>query len=190
MKSDKRKFIQIGVDFDGVVAYNPARVVRRIIKIGKRIFLGKKKVSFMIPRGTITKFLWVVAHKSSVFPAKGVELLKQLSKDKNIKLHLITGRFPILDEDLMKWLDRHEIKHIFTSINSNKNCAQPHEFKLETINKLELDFFIEDNLDIVEYLETRTPAKILWIYNILDFGYRRKDKFSCLEEALRTIVKQ
>ena len=80
-----------------------------------------------------------------------------------------------------------ETYDLFKSININENCEQPHEYKLRLANELNLDYYIEDNLDIVVYLKDRVKAKVFWIYNLMDRRHPYPDKFPCLEEALKEV---
>lgn len=183
------KKLRVGLDFDGVVAYNPVRVIRPAVKWFKRIVLGKKNLSFMVPRNPLVKLLWIVAHESSIFPAKGIRLLQEMAKRGDVEFYLVTGRFPILEGNLKKWIARNKLAHVFEQIYLNNNLEQPHLFKLKIINKLKLDYYVEDNFDIVEYLEGKVKAKIFWIYNVADRKRPFKYKFPYLEEALDEIKK-
>jgi hypothetical protein len=58
------------------------------------------------------------------------------------------------------------------------------------INKLGLDYFIEDNFDIVDYLGRETKAKVLWVYNFMDRNYQYKNKFPTLRKALEKVVQE
>ena len=49
------KKIIVGLDFDGVVAYNPARLARLPIAVIKRYILGIDKVSFCAENPAATK---------------------------------------------------------------------------------------------------------------------------------------
>ena len=51
-----------------------------------------------------------------------------------------------------------------------------------------LDYFIEDNLDIVNYLSTRTKIRVMWIYNILDRNNPYIYKYPYLKKALEAII--
>ena len=72
-----KKPIKVGFDFDGVIAYNPARLVRAPISLFKRNILGVKKLSFFYPKTSVEKLMWKLVHNSSVFPGTGIELFKK-----------------------------------------------------------------------------------------------------------------
>lgn len=189
----KRK-IRVGLDFDGVVAYNPFRIVRPIVAFTKKRLYGEQKLKFWYPTKKWQQFLWLVAHESSVFPAFGIKLLRKMVAQNRIEIHLITARYSFLDDHLNKWLGKKRLRHLFKSINLNKNDEQPHIFKEKIISKYRLDYFVEDNLDIVRYLNENSKLKtqnsklkIFWIYNVLDRDIKYKYKFPYLKKALESI---
>lgn len=190
------KKIKVGLDFDGVVAYNPFRIVRPFIAYFKRNIFGVKKIQFWYPRKRWQQIFWIILHESSIFPSKGVELLEKLVKEDVIEIHLITARYSFLDDHLNNWLKKYKIYSLFKTINTNKHNEQPHIFKEKMIEKCSLDFFIEDNWDIVKYLHTKQETvgkehtKIYWIYNLLDHFVEYPHKFPYLEKALEEIVKK
>lgn len=197
----KNKTIKVGIDFDGVLAYNPFRVARAPVVYIKRKLLGVKKTKFYIPTGGIEKFIWTLLHESSILPAIGTEMLRELVISNYIEAHLVTARYSFLQKSLYRWLERHDMKHLFTSITINEKDEQPHIYKARVIAEKKFDYFIEDNLDIVTHLgqvksekwkvksgkrENRT--KVLWIYNILDRRHPYEYKFPYLKKALEEIV--
>lgn len=181
------KKIRVGVDFDGVVAYNPARILRGYVKWFKRRVLGITRLSFMVPKNPVVKLLWILIHESSVFPARGIGLLKTLAAEDRYEFYLITGRFPILERSLRRWLKRNKLEVLFKTVCINTKEEQPHLFKQAKIEELNLDYYIEDNLDIVEYLSGKTKTKVFWIYNVADRNRPYQNKFPYLEKALEAI---
>lgn len=158
----------MGLDFDGVVVYNPLRLARAPITYFKRYVLGVKKLGFFVPKDQWQQEIWKFIHGSSSLPANGLSKFKELTKEGIIEPHLITARFSFLDNHLYSWLEKHGLVPYFKTINMNLKNDQPHLFKEKMIKKYDLDYFIEDNLNVVEYLEPRVKAKVLWINNIID----------------------
>lgn len=187
------KKIKVGLDFDGVIAYNPFRVIRVIISFIKQQVFGIKRLKFWYPKKRWQQFFWILVHQSSIFPAKGVDLLARLVKEGKIEAHLVTARYSFLDNHLYNWLKKYKLTHLFKSVTLNKHDEQPHIFKGKFIEKQGFDYFIEDNLDIVKYLHTKQETrgmkhtKIYWIYNILDRFIEYPHKFPYLEKALEDI---
>jgi hypothetical protein len=170
------------------VAYNPFREIRAPVAFIKNKLLGVRELKFYVPETDWQKLLWIIVHESSVFPAKGSGLLRKLAQTDGIEFHLVTARFHFLDKSLNRWLNRYRLKEVFTSINMNVHDRQPHIHKLETINRLGLDYFVEDNWDIVDYLQGKTETQVHWIYNITDRGKSYPHKHPYLEKALRKIA--
>lgn len=183
-----KKPLRVGFDFDGVIAYNPARIIRAPISYIKRNVFGVKKLNFFYPSSAWQRLFWVLVHDSSVFPAKGIDLFRRAVDQRLIEAHLVTARFSFLDNHLDRWLTKYDLKQYFTSININAQDQQPHIFKQQMVQKLSLKYFIEDNLDIVEYVQPRVSTQVYWIYNILDRNYPYPHKFPYLEKALADIL--
>lgn len=184
------KMIKVGLDFDGVVAYNPFRIIRPMVSFFKRKILKEKKLRFWYPKKRWQQIFWIILHESSLFPAMGTDFLKKLVKEGQIEAHLVTARYSFLDEHLYRWLEKYKLRKIFKTIHTNKKDEQPHLFKERVIESLELDYFIEDNWDIVKYLSKKQKTKIYWIYNLLDRWTNYPDKFPYLEKALEKIMKK
>ncbi len=185
-----KKVTRIGLDFDGVVAYNPFRVIRAPVTFFKRKILKRRGTRFFVPVAPWQKFVWRILHESSVFPASGTELLKEMAKNPKYEFHLITARYSFLRGDLDRWLLKNNLTGMFASINSNEKDEQPHLFKEKVVNSLKLDYFVEDNLDIVAHLRVKNQTLILWIYNIIDRALYPRDvnSYPSLKMALTRIA--
>jgi hypothetical protein len=186
----KKKIIKIGLDFDGVVAYNPARLARFPISFIKEQFFGERKVHFFVPKTPLSKFVWSLAHETSMFPSVGATLLRDLTRRGVIEVHLITGRFGYLEPNLRSFLERWRLAKCFKSITVNKHEEQPHLFKERIVRAKKLDYYVEDNWDIVQYLASRKlRTKIHWIYNLFDrtkaYPYKYPYLLKALEHMLR-----
>ncbi|MBI5620011.1 hypothetical protein HY950_03560 [Candidatus Gottesmanbacteria bacterium] len=184
-----KKKIIVGLDFDGVVAYSPLRILRLPVALAKRHLLGIRETHFWVPKTPLEKKLWSLAFSTSVFPGRGTALLRQLANEGIIEAHLVTARFSFMQNNLNQWLHRRGMHNVFSGIILNTRDEQPHLFKERIINAKRFDYFIEDNLDIVRYLTGRTKTNVFWIYNILDHATSYPYKFPYLEKALRAIVR-
>lgn len=186
-----KKKIVVGFDFDGVVAYNPARLARFPISLIKHALFRKNTVGFFVPKTPLTRFLWALGHETSVFPARGASLLRQLTEDGVIEAHLVTARFGFLEQHLVRFLERWNLRDAFKSITLNSREEQPHEYKASIVQEKKFDFYIEDNWDIVSYInKQKGNTQIHWIYNLFDRGRVYPHKHPYLEKALTAIIKK
>jgi len=185
----EKKTLRIGVDFDGVVAYNPFRVIRAPIAFVKENILGIKKLRFFIPKNWWQQIIWTIIHESSILPANGVGLLRETAKKNQVELYLITARFDCLKENTYRWIKKYGLESLFKEILINENYEQPHVFKERVIKEKNLDYYIEDNWDIVTSVKGKTKTKVFWIYNFLDSGRKYEYKFPYLKRALEKIRK-
>ncbi len=185
--------LRVGFDLDGVILYNPTRIVRPLVVFVKRIFFRNRIRTFYVPHKPFEKLLWRLLHKSSIFIQPGFDELKRLVKEKKIKAYLITARYSFLNEDLQKWLKKMQAEKYFEKCFYNDHDEQPPLFKEKVIKKLDLDYFIEDNWDIVNFLKSKSEkpkTKILWVYNILDKPINYPYKFPDLRRAIGLIKQQ
>lgn len=184
-----KKTLRVGFDLDGVILYNPIRVLRvfakKILKPLKSSFLHQKKEAFYQPKSRLEKFLWRVVHYTSFKVNRGYGEIKKLSKNKNIKMYVVTGRYGFLKDDYEEWLKKIDAKHVFEKCYINDKNIQPNDFKEQMIKKLKLDIYVEDNWDIIEKLNHHTGATILWITNMVDRKIPYENKFSDLEGISR-----
>jgi len=190
----KNKVLKIGFDLDGVLLYNPARVFRPIVYFIKKYILKRKTDQFYYPKNKLEQFIWLFLHKTSLFPAPGIEEIKTLIKQKKIKAYVISARYESLKKDFLFWKKKIDPENIFAGWYYNEKNDQPHFYKEKMIKKLKLDIFVEDNWDIVNYLKSQISnlksgkkIKIFWIHNLLDRRIKYKYKFPVLKKVIQKI---
>lgn len=177
--------LKVGFDLDGVLLYNPARIVRPIIVAIKRLFIKKRVKTFMVPKTRLQKLIWEVFHLSSLFIAPGFDEIKKLVDDGKIDAYLITARYSFLEDSVKQFITRVDGDKIFTKWYANTKDDQPHMYKDALMKKLDLDVFIEDNYDIVSYLRDKNPKlKVYWITNLLDSTIEYPHKHTSLKNAI------
>ena len=172
---------------DGVLLYNPARIVRRPVVRFKHLFIPKREKTFLVPQSAIGRFIWRILHWSSIFVAPGYVDIKRMAKQGLIEPYVITARYDFLKPDFDHWMRKMNGKNIFKGMYMNSKNEQPHEYKVRLVQELGLDVFVEDNWDIVSYLDSHTDIKALWVYNIFDKNFEYKNKFSSLKEAVAKV---
>ena len=110
-----------------------------------------------------------------------------MSQNPDYEFHLITARFGFLKGNLYGWLERNNLKNLFKTVNINEGYEQPHEYKLRMVKNLRLQYYVEDNLDIVVFLRDKVKVTIFWIYNFMDVRHPYPHKFPYLKKALEAI---
>ncbi|MCL4374281.1 hypothetical protein M1523_00310 [Patescibacteria group bacterium] len=186
--------LRVGFDLDGVILYNPARIVRPLIASVKKKLLKKNRLGFYYPRTGWEKVFWRLCHWSSFFVASGLDEIKRLSRVGKISPYIITARFDYLKNDFYDWIRRLDAGAFTRGCYYNRTNDQPHLFKEKMIDRLKLDVFVEDNWDIVRYLNDvqkrrRSGTKIFWIYNIFDKNINYPYKFPSLKSAVSYLKK-
>ncbi len=178
--------LRVGFDLDGVLLYNPARIFRPITVTLKKVFkrAPQKKTHFYYPKSPIEQWLWTFVHYSSLFISPGYEDIQKLIKDGTIEAYIITSRYDCLLPDFNRWLKSMHASEYFKGTFHNKDNLQPHVFKEMKVNELGLDYFVEDNWDIVSHLNETTKAKTLWISNTIDWHIPYPTKFLSLKDAV------
>jgi len=189
-----KKILKVGFDLDGVILYNPARIVRPIISIFKSNFLHKKGLKFYYPKSNWEKQIWRIFHWSSFITAPGLTDLVKLAQSGKIEAYIITARFDFLKNDFHSWIKKIKGEKFLKGYYHNIKNEQPHLFKEKMIKKLNLDIYVEDNWDIVNYLNKVTKkeikqTKIFWIYNLIDKNTTYLNKFPYLKRAIEYINK-
>lgn len=185
----KKQIIKVGFDLDGVLLYNPARVIRPIMSFIKKFILKRDLNKFYYPKNNVEKFIWWFLHKSSVWPSSGMDELIRLIKDKKIKAYIVSARYELLENDFTRWSHTLDPNGLFSGYYYNNKNDQPQLFKEKMIKKLKLDIFVEDNWDIVKHINSKlvtrnSKLKILWIYNILDRNINYQYKFPSLKKVV------
>lgn len=186
--SAKKKKIRVGFDFDGVIFYNSARNLRAYIYFVKRYLLGIKKTKFYLPKNPLVQKIAFQLHKSSHRPNTGFEDFLKLIKNPKYEVYIITARMSFMKDDIHDLLQDYDLSGI-KQIIQNHQDQQPHLYKLKLIKQLKLDYFVEDNWDIVKYLSTHSKTKIIWIDNLVDSLFiKYTPKARNLKKALKYLL--
>ncbi len=194
----KKQILQVGFDLDGVLLYNPARILRPVIAFTKRYFLNRDTKSFYYPKNRLEQLAWAILHKSSLWPAPGLPYLRSLLRQNKIKGYVVSARYESLQSDFLYWMKKIDPDNLFSGRFYNNKNEQPHLFKKRMIETLNLDIFVEDNWDIVNHIvinsssknknRRRSKTKVFWIYNFLDRHIPYQYKFPTLESVVKYIA--
>jgi hypothetical protein len=112
----------------------------------------------------------LLLRKPSHFPflrppiKQNISFIRELAKDKNNHLYLISSRFKFLEPETEKLVKRYKLDTIFDKLYFNYENKQPHEFKNDVLKKLNLDIFVDDDLSLVRYVAKDNPkTKFFWL---------------------------
>jgi len=99
-----KKQLRVGFDLDGVLLYNPARIIRPLMSFVKKYILKRDLNKFYYPKNRIEKFIWWFLHKSSLWPSSGIKDLIKLIEQKKIKAYVVSARYELLENDFNDWI--------------------------------------------------------------------------------------
>lgn len=190
--STNSPLIKIAFDMDGVLLENPSRVLRSLISKSKKAhLLPRKELEFYHPNSAIERWLWLLVHKTSFRLAPGFADLEHLFQTGKIELYVVSARFSCLQSDTKRWVKVLNRRGIFTKLYFNDQDEQPHFFKERMIKELQLDYFVEDNWDIVRHVSTsQEKAKVWWLSNVLDQHIAYPYKFFSFEAVVAALKAQ
>jgi hypothetical protein len=169
-----KKKIKVAFDMDGVLLYNPSRIFRNLISRTKKAHLfPREELEFYHPQTQFEDWFWLLLHKSSFKLATGFRELEKMLAAGDLEIYLVSGRFPCLQSDSAKWIKKLNRKNIFKGIYLNDKDEDPHLFKERMLKELKVDYFVEDNWDVVNYLsqtfkKSKLKTEVWWISNFLD----------------------
>lgn len=180
-----RPKVKVGFDLDGVLFYNPLRIIR-----GPLDAIKKGATLHYIPRTPIERFIWRIIHLSSYTPAKGWQDIRRLTQEGLIEPYVITARFSCLRDDFEKCMKIIDARDYFAGCYQNLNDEQPHLYKERMIRELGIQIYIEDNWNIIEHLQSTTNTTIYWVSNFLDANIAFDRRFSDLTHAIRALEQE
>ncbi len=190
----RRNIVRIGLDLDGVILYNPARIVRPLIAVWKHVlFPHQKTLTFYYPKTRFEQYAWSLLHKTSLFIAPGFREILKMALNKEIKLYIITARYDFMGKETKRWARNIDKNRALSGVYCNEKNEQPHLYKERMISLLKLDYFVEDNWDIVKHLyehmrKKRSKTIIFWVYNILDKKIPFENKIPYLQTFFHRIA--
>lgn len=155
--------MKIGFDFDKVFVNYPPFVPTSVID-----FFYKKKNHNLVYRfpGFIEQKIRIVSHHHFFRPPirENIDSLSEIARKGKFELFLVSGRFGFLKDKTKHWLKKHDIEKYFKEMHFNFQNEQPHLFKHNIINKLNIKQFIDDDLDLLLHLASKNPhISFFWI---------------------------
>ena len=146
------KKIRIGFDLDGVIVNNPPLVSKRMIE--KLTKSDEKDLHYKFPNSKIEQLIRKLSHFYLLRPPlkENLRLIKELGKKEGYELFLITSRYSFLEKETYNWIKKRGLDGTFSKYIINMRDEQPHLFKKRVLQKLNLDYYFEDDPSIVNLL--------------------------------------
>lgn len=158
--------MNIGFDLDKIFINFPPLVPTRIIDW---FYKGKPdgSLKYRIP-GRAEQLLRLLMHYPLLRrPIKeNIEFMKKLAAENAHIYYLISSRFGFLKKTTEKLVHKYGLDKMFKSLHFNFSNSQPHIFKNEIIKKLNVDLYVDDDLQLLEYLVNKNPkTNFFWLNN-------------------------
>lgn len=156
--------MRIGFDLDRVFVKYPPFIPTFIIdKSYKRKI--KDKLLYRIPAKPEQLLRLMLHHPVFRQPIKeNIAFTKKLALKNSNKHYLISGRFGFLKNKTHELIKKYGFDKIFNGLYFNFDNNQPHLFKDEIIKKLNIDLYVDDDLQLLEYLAEKNPKiKFFWL---------------------------
>jgi hypothetical protein len=156
--------MNVGFDLDNIFINTPPIVPGKIIEF----FYKEKnncKLKYRIP-SRAEQVIRIFCHYPIFRPPinQNMEYVKDLALANNNKYFLISSRFNFLKKRTDDLIKRYNFNKIFDGMYFNYSDMQPHEFKNKLIIKLNIDIFVDDDLQLLEYLtEKNIKTKFFWL---------------------------
>lgn len=156
--------MKIGFDLDRIFINTPPVIPRTIIEHLYRD-RGNSNPHYRIP-GLLEQKIRQLSHlpifRQSI--SDNLQFLNELSKNKYYTLFLISSRFGFLKKQTETLARKYNFYAIFKKIYFNFDNKQPHVFKNETLNGLNLDRYVDDDLSLLKFLDKHQQnTKFFWL---------------------------
>lgn len=155
--------MRIGFDLDKIfVDYPPFIPDKLIDKIYKKKSNGELLYRIpALPEQYLRKFFHFSIFRPQI--KENIEMVKKIPRNHN-KLFLISSRFSFLEKRTKSILKKYELDTLFDGMYFNFENKQPHIFKNEILSKLHLDVYIDDDLQLLQYLARyHKKTKFYWL---------------------------
>lgn len=156
--------MNIGFDLDKIFINTPPLVPSKIIDLFYKGSLNGS-LKYRIPSRP-EQIIRIFSH----YPLFRPPIVRNLNYVKNITLanknryYLISSRFGFLKKRTENLVECYGLNKIFDHMYFNYSNNQPHEFKDKIIKELKLDMYVDDDLQLLEYLINKNPkTKFFWL---------------------------
>lgn len=163
--------MNIGFDFDKVFVDYPPLIPYSLVDFlykGRSYFkrtTENGKMHYRYP-GSVEQKVRIFTHYPIFRPIlkSNFAELKKISKSGHFKTYLISSRYGFLKGMTGKLIDKYKFNKYFDGVFFNFESEQPHIFKEQTIRKLDIETYIDDDIHLSIYLSKKIPKlKIFWV---------------------------
>lgn len=182
-----QKELKIGLDLDGVIAkHSLGGFWVRLRKIKEKFLKKIHNHSYFYPKTVLEINAWKIINWLRIPDKDGVKQIIRMKKE-GWKFFLITGRFNFNNFLTVKWLKKYHLYDLFDKVLVNVGDEDPILFKSKQINKNKIDFFADDDLEVLHSFKTDC-AKLYWVVpghrNGNENGHKQITSCASLYEAL------
>jgi len=158
----RKREIRVGVDLDGVVAKQSFGGFWIKLRILKEKFLKKiDSQTYYYPKTKLEQLAWLLINWYRVPDNDGLFLLKSL-ENRGFCFYLISSRLNFNCPSTIRWLEKYKLIPFFKEVLLNYQDQNPIAFKQEKVRDKKIDFFVDDDLEVLEAL-CSTDAKLFWV---------------------------
>ncbi|MDO8659750.1 MAG: hypothetical protein Q7K54_04060 [Candidatus Parcubacteria bacterium] len=158
--------MNVGFDLDKIFVNFPLLIPSKVINWFYKEKSGAS-LKYRIP-SRIEQIIRIFTHYP-VFRLpinENIKYIRNLASVNKDKYYLISSRFGFLEKRTSAIVKRYKLDKLFNGMFFNYNNKQPHIFKNEVLKKLNLDMYIDDDIQLLEYLVDRNPkTKFFWLNN-------------------------
>lgn len=158
--------MNIGFDLDKIFINYPPFIPDKLID---RLYKQRSDgvLLYRIPSKP-EQILRIISHHPIFRPplSGNIRFAKNLANKKinNNKYYLISSRFGFLKTRTKIILQKYNLDKIFDGMYFNFSNKQPHFFKNETIKKLKIQLYVDDDLPLVKFLARENQkTKFFWL---------------------------
>lgn len=170
--------MNLGFDFDKIfIDYPPFIPSVLIDKLYKK--KNSNKVTYRIPSKPEQLFR-IATHHPYLRPiiTENITFIKALRKKNHHKHYLISSRFGFLKNRTENLIKNHQLNLLFDELFFNFENKQPHIFKDKIIKKIRINRYVDDDLDLLEYLLEKNKQTLFFWLNKKHNGYLKKNLFA------------
>src|SRR3989338_6690684 len=120
------KILKVGFDLDGVILYNPLRVIRPLLKAFRSNVVGGSTGSSFIPKTFLDKVINAIYIRSSIIIDPAVKDICQLVDEGKIEGYIVSARASFLKNGFSKWIEKINKEGHFKQCYHNETDMDPY----------------------------------------------------------------